>query len=316
MELLGSSLESLFQTQNRKFSLKTTCMLGIQMIDRIEYIHSRKLIHRDIKPDNFAIGRDNNSHILYILDFGLTKKFWSSTHKCHIPYIEGKKLTGTARYASINALGGCEQSRRDDLESIFYILIYFLKGKLPWQGLKLNKKEDRNKKIYEMKKNIIIRELCTGLPDELELFHNYIRNLEFEQVPDYYYLKMLLKNILEKNNFSLDFCYDWNRDGPYIDKDNIIYKNNYNINYNGKEEWLIRKEASYLKHDINENKNIYNNNNDDYAMKNNNKMNKIYFKPVLPLKHQIFKSNKSKSNLFFNNKNKPPRTAENSYYES
>ena len=119
MELLGPSLESLFQSQNKKFSLKTTCILGIQMLDRIEYIHSRKLIHRDIKPDNFAIGRGKNSHILYILDFGLTKKFWSSTHKCHIPYIEGKKLTGTARYASINALGGCEQSRRDDLESIF-----------------------------------------------------------------------------------------------------------------------------------------------------------------------------------------------------
>ena len=310
MELLGPSLESLFQSQNKKFSLKTTCILGIQMLDRIEYIHSRKLIHRDIKPDNFAIGRGKNSHILYILDFGLTKKFWSSTHKCHIPYIEGKKLTGTARYASINALGGCEQSRRDDLESIFYILIYFLKGSLPWQGLKVNKKEDRHKKIYEIKKNIQIKELCLKLPQEFELFYNYIRKLQFEQVPDYYYLKILLKNILEKNNYIIDFDYDWNKERVHIDKDNILFKNNYNINYNGKEEWLIRKEDSNINHNSNEN--IYNN---SYSKKNDNIMNKIYYKPVIPLKHQIYKNKKSNSSLVFNN-NQPARTAENSYNDS
>ena len=309
MELLGPSLESLFQSQNKKFSLKTTCILGIQMLDRIEYIHSRKLIHRDIKPDNFAIGRGKNSHILYILDFGLTKKYWSSTHKCHIPYIEGKKLTGTARYASINALGGCEQSRRDDLESIFYILIYFLKGSLPWQGLKVNKKEDRHKKIYEIKKNIRIKELCSRLPEEFELFYNYIRKLQFEQVPDYYYLKILLKNILEKNNYIIDFDYDWNKEKVHIEKDNIIFKNNYNIKYNGKEEWLIRKEDSNLDHNSNEI--IYNNNNN--PNRNNNITNKIYYKPVIPLKHQIYK--KSKSSFIFNN-NQPPRTAENSYNDS
>ena len=128
MELLGHSLEQLFQSQNQRFSLKTTCMLGIQMVERIEYIHSRKIIHRDIKPDNFAIGRYKNSHIVYILDFGLSKKYWSTTHNCHIPFITGKKLTGTARYASVNALSGYEQGRRDDLESIEFTMARIKSG--------------------------------------------------------------------------------------------------------------------------------------------------------------------------------------------
>ena len=305
MELLGQSLETLFQSQEKKFSLKTVCMIGIQILDRIEYVHSRKIIHRDIKPDNFSIGKKNKSHIIYILDFGLAKKYWSTTHNSHIPYIEGKKLTGTARYASINALGGCEQSRRDDLESIFYILIYFIKGRLPWQGLKADKKEDRYKKIYEIKKNIKIKELCSELPEEFESFYNYIRKLEFEQVPDYDYLKLLLKNILEKNNFIIDYYYDWDKVKPNIPKNDDIFKNNYNIKYNGKEKWLIRSKDSKDEYNLNKNENIYN-----YTIKNNKIINNVYSKPVLSLNknYKIGKSN-SKINI---NSSQPSRTADNS----
>ena len=238
MELLGQSLENLFQSQNKSFSIKTACMLGIQMIDRIEYIHSRKIIHRDIKPDNFVMGRGLKSHIVYVLDFGLSKKYWSSSHKCHIPFIDGKKLTGTARYASINALSGYEQSRRDDLESIGYIIMYFIRGSLPWQGLKINKKDDRYKKICEKKKSTSAKDLCSGFPSEFEKFVSYTRNLEFTEVPDYNYLRNLLKSIIKKSGGTIDFFYDWCTQKPNIKSDDIIFTNNYKIKYNGPNEWL------------------------------------------------------------------------------
>ena len=238
MELLGQSLEDLFQAQNKSFSIKTACMLGIQMVDRLEYLHSRKIIHRDIKPDNFCMGRGLKSHIVYILDFGLAKKYWSSSHKCHIPFITGKKLTGTARYASINALGGGEQSRKDDLESVGYIIMYFIKGSLPWQGLKVNRKEDRYKKIWEKKRQTSSKELCNGFPKELENFIEYTRNLKFTEVPDYNYLRNLLKNVIKKSGFTIDYYYDWFAQKPNIKPDDPIYKNNYKIKYNDSDEWL------------------------------------------------------------------------------
>jgi serine/threonine protein kinase len=267
MELLGPSLENLFQKLNKKFSLKTACMLGIQMVDRIEYIHSRKILHRDIKPDNFVIGRGNHSHIVYILDFGLSKKYWSSRQNKHIPFCKNKKLTGTARYASINALSGYEQGRRDDLESIGYIIMYFVRGSLPWQGLKVNNKEDRYKKIRDKKRATSSKELCDGFPKELENFVSYTRKLEFMEVPDYNYLRDLLKRVINHEYKAIDFFYDWCTTKPNIKSNDIIFRNNYNIKYDEDSLWLNRK---YCKGELNnENSNNKNKTGNIYISKNN-----------------------------------------------
>ena len=290
MELLGQSLENLFQAQNKSFSIKTACMLGIQMIDRIEYVHSRKIIHRDIKPDNFVMGRGLKSHIVYVLDFGLSKKYWSSSHKCHIPFCRGKKLTGTARYASINALSGCEQSRRDDLESIGYIIMYFIRGSLPWQGLKINRKEDRYKKICEKKKETSAKDLCSGFPNEFEAFVQYTRNLQFTEVPNYNYLKGLLKTIIKKSGFVIDYYYDWCTTKPNIKHDDPIYTNNYNIEYNGKNEWLQRDKDICI--------------NNISSKKTNKKESNIYSKPILSVNHiPSFKNSKTIISLNSNTQN-------------
>lgn len=164
MEILGKSLEDLFNFCNRKFSLMTVCLMGIEMIKRIQYVHEKNHIHRDIKPDNFMMGYEKSVNKVYIIDFGLAKKYRSSTKKGHIAFKTGKNITGTARYCSINTHRGYEQSRRDDLESIGYVLVYFLKGILPWQGLKVREHEDHYDKIHEKKKNTTSAELCKGLP--------------------------------------------------------------------------------------------------------------------------------------------------------
>jgi serine/threonine protein kinase len=102
------------------------------MINRIEYLHTKNFIHRDIKTDNFLIGLGSGGTLLYLIDYGLSKLYRDPKTHRHVSYSEGKLLTGTARFASINAMAGFEQSRRDDLESIGHMIIYLLKGTLPW----------------------------------------------------------------------------------------------------------------------------------------------------------------------------------------
>ncbi|KAF8093562.1 hypothetical protein N665_0383s0187 [Sinapis alba] len=209
MDLLGPSLEDLFGYCNRKFTLKTVLMLADQMINRLEFIHSKSYLHRDIKPDNFLMGLGRRSNQVYIIDFGLAKKFRdSSTHR-HIPYRENKSLIGTPRYASLNTHLGIEQSRRDDVESLGYILMYFLMGSLPWQGLKAGNKKQKYDKISEKKVSTSIETLCRGHPTEFASYFHYCRSLRFDDKPDYAYLKRLFRNLFIREGFQFDFVFDW-----------------------------------------------------------------------------------------------------------
>ena len=211
-ELLGKSLEDLFNLYGKPFSLKTVCVLGIEMIKRIQYIHSKYYIHRDIKPDNFMIGRGQNEKIIYIIDFGLAKKYYSVSKAQHIKFITGKHLIGTARYCGRNAHRGYEQGRRDDIESIGYVLMYFLLGVLPWQGLKVRKNEDHFEKIAQKKYSTSFEELTSGQPEEFLLYFKHVEKLEFEDQPNYIYLIGLFQKVIDKYCTDCFYDFDWKKD--------------------------------------------------------------------------------------------------------
>uniref|UniRef100_A0A8C5L5S7 non-specific serine/threonine protein kinase n=1 Tax=Jaculus jaculus TaxID=51337 RepID=A0A8C5L5S7_JACJA len=187
MDLLGPSLEDLFNFCSRRFTMKTVGMLADQMISRIEYVHTKNFIHRDIKPDNFLMGIGRRCNKLFLIDFGLAKKYRDYRTRQHIPYREGKNLTGTAGYASINTHFGIEQSLRDDMESLGY------------QGLKAATKKQKYEKISE-KMSTPVEVLCKGFPAEFAMYLNYCRGLRFDEAPDYMYLRQLFRILFRTLN--------------------------------------------------------------------------------------------------------------------
>lgn len=251
IDLLGPSLEDLFDHCNRRFSIKTVVMVAKQMVSgfsstnsvdsrliepspqlsRVQTIHEKNLIYRDIKPDNFLIGRPGSkaANVIHVVDFGMAKQYRDPKTKQHIPYRERKSLSGTARYMSINTHLGREQSRRDDLEALGHVFLYFLRGGLPWQGLKAATNKQKYEKIGEKKQTTAVKDLCEGYPglsflsfslacleyytnflaEEFNKYLSYVRNLGFEDTPDYDYLRDLFTQALKNTGEVEDGEYDW-----------------------------------------------------------------------------------------------------------
>ncbi|KAG1853657.1 kinase-like domain-containing protein [Suillus subluteus] len=190
LDLLGPSLHSLFLSHSRKFSLDTVINLGDQLLSRLEYIHSHSYTHGDIKPQNVVLGLGDLRHTAFLIDFGIVKEFWNMSTSVHIPFRQGQRLTGTPAFASINNHLGVEPGRRDDLESLTYMLIYFLQGSLPW--LTSDHEKLSSASILERKVNTTIEDLCHGIPVEFATILIYMRSLAFSEDPDYNHLRSLL----------------------------------------------------------------------------------------------------------------------------
>jgi serine/threonine protein kinase len=210
LELLGPSLQDLFVLQRNIFSVSTTLLLADQLFERIEHVHKQGLLHRDIKPANFIIGDLNDAqgrNVVHIIDFGLARPYRDAAGG-HIAYRDGLSASGTARFASFNSSYGREQSRRDDLESLMYMLIYFAKGSLPWQNLKRPKSRKDKHAHLAQKKQEHAQGLCTGLPLEFASALKYCSELGFEADPDYAHLRGMFRRCYLRHSSKGD-AFDW-----------------------------------------------------------------------------------------------------------
>lgn len=207
MEYLGPSLGHLFAVCKKRFSLKSVLMIFDQLISRLEYVHSKGYVYRDIKPGNFVLPNDIGEGKVYMIDFGLAKKYINDENY-HIPY-EKQNFAGTAQFAPLNAHLNKTQSRRDDLESLGYMMIYFLRGTLPWNHIQSLSKKERKKIIGNIKLTIEIDELCTNCPREFQEYFKYVKSLGFTEKPNYKSLRQLFRKLSKKINIKYDFDYCW-----------------------------------------------------------------------------------------------------------
>mmetsp|Transcript_18046 Transcript_18046/g.51300 ORF Transcript_18046/g.51300 Transcript_18046/m.51300 type:complete len:342 (+) Transcript_18046:54-1079(+) len=210
-ELMGPSLADLLEFCGKRFSLKTTLMLMGQMLECLEAVHAAGLVHRDLKPDNFLIGLGEKASTVHIIDFGLSTAWIDRRTRDHVPYRENRGHVGTARYSSVGSHFGRQQSRRDDLESLGYLMLYFLQGSLPWQHAQLFCRDDKERlrEIQDRKAAMTVDRLCHRHPPEIAMYLRYARSLQFEECPDYMYMKNVLGDLFEERGYEDDGIFDW-----------------------------------------------------------------------------------------------------------
>ena len=297
MDYLGPNLDTIMNklpsdNNIKKFTTKTSLMIMIQAIERLKSLHEKGIIHRDIKPENFVIGPKNKERIIYLIDFGLSKKI--SNDKI-LPTIKAdRNIIGTMRYISMNTHQGYEQGRRDDLESLFYIIIYFIKGELPWQNIKCKTRQEKYNKIFEIKKKVTEDgELVEDLPLEMKKILEYILGLNFAERPNYLMMKNAIELILNKLNYSNDLQFDWYN----LDFLNYLYLTRNNMN----EKEKIKENKKETKEEMNKDKNVITNN---IAMKLNTINNINGYNPK-KLKFSYNKKIDNINNSYIRNKNNP-----------
>lgn len=300
MPLLGDSIYKIFLDCNKIFTLKDVCLIGLQCLDRIEWIHTKNFIHRDVKPENFLLGR-KDPRIIYMIDFGLSKKYRSERTMKHIQFSLTKKLAGTARYASVNALKGFELSRRDDLESFCYMLLFFTLKKLPWQGIKAKTLPRRYKKICNIKELFNIDEYKNIVPLEIIKIFKYVKKLKFDEEPNYDKIRDLFKNLLNKLGYNENETFSWIKDKRILvlKKSHDIHKRK--ISYRKRIFESLKKNGNLITSKDNIN-NIFINN-----IKNNQKFPNRHNKTINYAKNKtnnsLFKKSNFEENLLNNTNN-------------
>ena len=308
-QLLGKTIEYLFKlNKDQKSKMKDMCMTAIQIIDRIQYIHSKNIIHQDIKPENFLVGNPDN-RLIYIIDFGFSQKYRSSRTGKHIAFSKNKKFYGTFNFSSINSMKGIKMTRRDDLESIGYMLIYLVNGDLPWSNYIYGELKERFEKIYQLKANITNEELCKGLPRQMCLYMDYVKSLKYEEKPNYSYLRNLFISIMDGIHEKFDLNFSWIQEKQIFKKD-FSFLSPLNI-FRGKSPF------NKILHNIKEksfNKNINSKNN---IIEEGNKINKkIIFEKIQSIKDSAQKNSSNGIYGISNNNYNPLKFEDNKIDES